>query len=363
MGKIKIINIVGTRPNFIKMAPLQRLMEEDSIFDVTLVHTGQHYDDSMSEVFFKGLKISPPIVNLGVGSGTHGYQIAEIIKRLEPILIEKKPDLVVVVGDVNSSLAAAFIASMLRIKIAHIEAGMRSFNRNMPEEINRVVIDQLSDFLFTTDTIADENLLREGIKKEKIFRVGDAMIDALFQTLEDQVDLRQKKNSEKYAVLTLHRNTTVDDLSTLRSVLKAVSCISERIPVVFPIHPRTKKMISCINNFSLSNNVVVKEPMSHKEFIHLVSAAQFVMTDSGGVQKEATALDVPCLTLRNETEWLDTISKGTNLLVGVKKELIVGAVNDILSGKRKHKQDFELWDGKASGRIIKILIEHLVDSR
>jgi len=355
---MKIMNIVGARPNFIKIAPLQRVMESKKDIDVTLVHTGQHFDCEMSDIFFRDLNITKPQINLGVGAGSCEYQIAGVIRRLEPVIINNQPDLVVVVGDVNSSLAAAVAASRLNIKIAHIEAGMRSFNRKMPEEMNRIRIDHISDFLFTTDSIADENLLKENIKKEKIFRVGDVMIDVLYNVLKEGFSDLRPVGLDEYAVLTLHRCNTVDDVNTLKEVLKAVNDISKKIPVIFPIHPRTKKMLSAIDEFTFNDKVDLKKPMGYKEFVHLILQAKFVMTDSGGLQKETTALDVPCLTLRNETEWTDTITKGTNVLVGLSEESIVKAATDIINGNRKHKQDFELWDGKASQRIVKILLDY-----
>lgn len=353
---MKIINVVGARPNFMKIAPIMRAMGSYREIKSVLVHTGQHYDGNMSGVFFKDLEIPEPDIHLGVGSGTHAVQTARIMERFEKVLFKEKPNIVLVVGDVNSTLACALVASKLHIKVAHVEAGLRSFDRRMPEEINRVMTDHLSDFLFTTCEDANKNLAREGISSDKVSLVGDVMIDTLLYNMR-KLQNKDSPHSE-YAVLTLHRPSNVDDRGTFESISQALNKIAKHILIIFPIHPRTKKQIK---NFGLekyyNGNVKLLNPLGYLDFLRLYLKAKFVLTDSGGIQEETSVLDIPCLTIRENTERPITIEYGTNILVGTNKERIVEEAQKILRGKRKKRKTLEYWDGKAAQRIVKILAE------
>jgi UDP-N-acetylglucosamine 2-epimerase (non-hydrolysing) len=306
---MKIINIIGARPNLVKIAPLLREINEHPEIQPLLVHTGQHYDENLSEVFFRQMGIPEPHINLGVGSGSQAWQTAEILKRIEPILIEHSPDLVLVVGDVNSTLAASLAAAKLGIRIAHVEAGLRSFDRTMPEEINRVLTDALADFLFVTEPDAIENLLREGRSRESIHWVGNVMIDALRQfqplaqtsSLGDELGLTKDDAFLPFAVLTLHRPANVGSAAALGSLLDAIGAVAGRLPVIFPVHPRTQKKLEALGDWNCSGIRMIP-PASYLDFLFLVSRARLVLTDSGGIQEETTALGVPCLTLRETTE-------------------------------------------------------------
>lgn len=374
---MKIINIVGARPNFMKIAPLQKAMDNynqkagKKFFKFLLVHTGQHYDYEMSKVFFDELKIPKPDIYLKVGSGNHGEQTAKVMLALEKVLIKEKPDLVVVVGDVNSTLAGAITAVKLHIPVAHIEAGLRSFDKTMPEEINRILTDQISDFLFTPSEDANKNLIKEGIDKKKIFLVGDIMIDSLVANLKKAANSQILKNlkvkTNEYAVLTLHRPANVDNKKNLQKIISALNLISKKIPIIFPIHPRTKKQIK---NFGFNKYFNFRDltnganygincitPLGYLDFLCLMRNAKFILTDSGGIQEETTFLNVPCLTLRDTTERPITIEIGTNTLVHNNPEKIIFYADKILKGKYKKGICPKDWDGKTAERIVKVLLK------
>jgi UDP-N-acetylglucosamine 2-epimerase (non-hydrolysing) len=359
---MRILNIVGARPNLVKIAPLLREMRRHAEIEPILVHTGQHYDEKLSDVFFRQMGIPEPDVNLEVGSGSHAWQTAEILKKIELILIERKPDCVLVVGDVNSTVAASLAAAKLGIPVVHVEAGLRSFDRTMPEEINRIVTDALSDYLFVTEEDAIENLIREGKHRERIYLVGNVMIDALKQFLPvaqkskiaDELGLNNSKGPQPYALLTLHRPSNVDSPETLAALLAAIAEIAHQIPVIFPVHPRTKERLSAAEK-SLEGIRFVP-PLGYLDFLSLMSRARLVLTDSGGIQEETTSLGVPCLTLRENTERPVTVTEGTNELVGQDPKKIVAAANKILKGETKKGRIPRYWDGKASERIIEILL-------
>ena len=318
---MKILSVVGTRPNFIKLGALVNEIKKHDV-EHLLVHTGQHYDDKMSKLFFDDLEMSKPDINLGVGSGSYGEQIGNIILKLEKVLIKEKPDLVVVVGDVNSTFAGALIAKQLGIKVAHVEAGLRSFDLTMPEEINRMLTDKISDFLFTTEESGNVNLLNEDVGKNKIFFVGNVMIDTLLKHKEkaNKSDILGKLNVEKnnYCVLTLHRPSNVDKKEDFENVLSVLDTIQEKIKIVFPVHPRTKKNIELFNldgTIKKMENLIITEPLGYLDFLCLMANSKFVLTDSGGIQEETTVLNVPCITLRENTERPVTVEQGTNLIV------------------------------------------------
>lgn len=367
----KITLVVGARPNFMKVAALVEAMVSDTRWQPYLVHTGQHYDAELSEVFFDQLKLPRPDVNLGVGSGSHASQTAHIMLRFETVLEEHKPDLVVVVGDVNSTLACSLVAAKLCIPVAHIEAGLRSFDRTMPEEINRMLTDALAEYLFASEPAAVNNLRREGIPEQRVFLVGNVMIDTLKRFLllarksriHEQLRLSVDGKSVPcpYAVLTLHRHSNVDQRERLQGLMDAICQISQQIPMVFPVHPRTRKQLS---DFGLDDLLAKKgsrimplPPLAYLDFVALMEKATFVMTDSGGIQEETTVLDVPCLTVRENTERPITVSEGTNEIVGTSPEKILLAAAKILRGESKRAQAPALWDGFAARRIVHILEE------
>ena len=408
---MKIILVAGARPNFMKIAPIIRAIEtynsklkttkslrarslaghcerKRSNLEILLVHTGQHYDSRMSKIFFEDLEIPEPDMYLGVGSGTHGQQTAKVMIAFEKILFKEKPNLVMVVGDVNSTLAAALCAVKLHIPLAHIEAGLRSYDREMPEEINRVVVDVLSDYLFTPSPDADENLKKEGIPKEKIFLVGDVMIDTLLNSKlkikNDEVIASQKRSnleiatssakrvdflamtpklrslnlkSKEYALLTLHRPSNVDNKDNFLKILEAVKEISARIPIIFPVHPRTRKNIKRFKLIVDCRRIHLIEPLGYLDFLKLMMESRFVMTDSGGMQVETTVLKIPCLTLRDTTERPITIKAGTNTLVGNDPRKIINEAEKILNKNRDsdHFSYPALWDGKAAERIVSVI--------
>jgi UDP-N-acetylglucosamine 2-epimerase (non-hydrolysing) len=377
---LKIINVVGARPNFMKIAPIMREMNNNKLITPILVHTGQHYDTQMSKLFFEELEIPRPDINLEVGSGSHAVQTAEIMKRFEPILLKEKPDYILIVGDVNSTIACALTASKLGIGIIHVEAGLRSFDRSMPEEINRVLTDALSDLLFITEESARDNLLREGVAEEKIFFVGNVMIDTLLRNVEKarrtdihaRLDLKKEAAICPYAVLTLHRPSNVDHPETLGPILEALSVLADQIPIIFPVHPRTRKNISkfgfnklldsCNKNEAASplnsRGIRLIDPLGYLDFLHLMAESKLVLTDSGGMQEETTVLSVPCLTMRENTERPVTVSAGTNRIVGAQKDEIICEGNKILKNKVKSSRIPQYWDGKAANRIIQVLLEH-----
>jgi len=363
---MKILHVVGARPNFMKIAPVMKAIRRHEFAEQKLVHTGQHYDVSMSDVFFTDLGMPVPDIHLGVGSGTHAEQTAKVMVGFEKVCFEEKPDLVVVAGDVNSTLACAVDCAKLRIPCAHVEAGLRSFDMDMPEEVNRIVTDRLCEILLTPSADGDENLRKEGTPEERIFRVGNVMIDTLLDHLPKarKTESLRKLGVEpgKYAVVTLHRPSNVDEPGTLRSIVGALEQIQRELPVVFPAHPRTRKRFE---EFGLAERVAgmkglrICEPLGYLDFLGLTSQARLVLTDSGGLQEETTALGTPCLTIRENTERPITITEGTNTLVGVDPEKIVSEARAALSGRGKAGRIPELWDGKASERIAKVLSSFL----
>ncbi len=362
---MKVLNIVGARPNFMKIAPIHRLMLKSENFEPVLIHTGQHYDRAMSKIFFEDLELPEPDIYLGVGSGSHAQQTGDVMVKLEEVMIEQKPDMVLVVGDVNSTMAASLVASKLCIPIAHVEAGLRSFDRTMPEEINRIVTDSLADWLFVTEESGRVNLLKEGVPEEKIHFVGNVMIDSLLfyqkKSAQSKILNELKLNSAAYALLTLHRPANVDDPSHFKKILKALEQIEKEIPIIFPIHPRARKMI---DKFKFSENIesmkqlILTEPLGYLDFLHLMINATLVLTDSGGIQEETTVIGIPCLTMRENTERPVTIDIGTNVLVGMDTEKIVAETFDILSDKKKNGSIPPLWDGHAASRIVDVLERH-----
>ena len=356
---LKVINVVGARPNFMKVAPIVAAMRRRAReFHSLVVHTGQHYDAQMSAAFFRDLDLPEADIHLGVGSASHAAQTANVMLRFEPVVISEKPDWVIVVGDVNSTLACALVCAKLQVKVAHVEAGLRSHDRTMPEEINRLLTDQIADLLLTPSPDADENLRAEGIPAARIRLVGNVMIDSLYTHLEHskRSNVREQLGvkDRDYAVVTLHRPTNVDDRDVLARLLAALEELSRRLPVVFPVHPRTQKQLA---EFGLLAHVGVRapqlqfvEPLGYLDFLRLLSGARLVLTDSGGLQEETTALDIPCLTLRPNTERPITITHGTNRLVGADPEQIICNAHDALDHPRGSLPP--LWDGQAADRIL-----------
>lgn len=346
-----------------KVAPIIDELKRRDI-DYVLVHTGQHYDEKMSKLFFVDLGMPKPHVDLEVGSGSHARQTGEVLMRIEPILESEKPDVVIVVGDVNSTLAATLAAAKLCIPVAHVEAGLRSFDRTMPEEINRLMTDSVADFLFTTEELASEHLRREGIPDEKIFFVGNTMIDSLVKHVrraDESPILEQLGVTPKnYGVVTLHRPSNVDQPESLRDILEALSTIARDLPLVFPIHPRTRKRIAEFGlEALLAQGFILSEPLGYLDFLKLNKDARLVLTDSGGIQEETTVLGVPCITLRHNTERPITVTAGTNQLVGSDKHQILSAAAKVLSGQTEKKQIPPLWDGQAAKRIVDVLEQSL----
>jgi UDP-N-acetylglucosamine 2-epimerase (non-hydrolysing) len=355
MNSITIV--AGARPNFMKIAPLMWELRRRSDLRIHLVHTGQHYDEKMSRLFFEELGIPRPDVDLQVGSATHAVQTAEVMKRFEPVLLEQRPDAVVVVGDVNSTLACALTAVKAGIPVAHVEAGLRSFDRSMPEEINRLLTDTISQWLFVSERSGLRNLQAEGIAQERVHFVGNVMIDTLLACRErcesspilETVGLA----SRGYGVLTLHRPSNVDEPSTLGRLLQAIERLQREVSIVFPVHPRTRKAL--LAQLPAMPNLLLSEPLGYLDFLKLMSHASMVLTDSGGIQEETTVLGVPCLTLRNTTERPATVEEGTNTLVGLDPERIIAAGLGVLGKSPGKRRIPELWDGKAAMRIIDIL--------
>lgn len=395
----KVLNlclVAGARPNFMKIAPLVRAIkrhnarrkENQAKIDFLLVHTGQHYDYEMSSIFFKELEIPKPDVFLNVGSGNHGEQTGKVMIAFEKVLLEKKSDVVVVVGDVNSTIACSVTAKKLNIKVAHVEAGLRSFDITMPEEINRIVTDSISDYLFVSEKSGIRNLKKEGKDKKKIFFVGNIMIDTLFYGLKKLKDAKRKAQpfdtlrvtsktqsaipsaksamlhalcpmpvADRYAVVTLHRPSNVDDKDKLKDILSALKEISRDMTIYFPMHPRTEKNINKfgLKNLLKSSNIKVISPMSYLDFLGLWKDAVLVFTDSGGIQEETTVLGIPCFTIRENTERPITVKRGTNILVGTTREGILRAYKQFKKGVRKNGKVPSLWDGKTAERIVKVL--------
>ena len=348
-----VLHVVGARPNFMKAAPVIRALSTWPDVRQTLIHTGQHYDRTLSDIFFAQLNLPEPDVNLDVGSGSHAWQTAEVMSRFEPVLLERKPDMVLVYGDVNSTVAAALVCSKLNIRLAHVEAGLRSFDRTMPEEINRVVTDQLSHMLFTPSEDADINLQHEGIPKERIFRVGNVMIDSLVRLLPAAMQCARNGLPERFALVTLHRPSNVDDSASLRRILTSLLEVNDTLEVIFPAHPRTRQRIE---QFGIDTGKLhLVDPLPYVEFLSLQNHATVVITDSGGIQEETTYLGVPCLTLRSNTERPVTVSLGTNVLVGQDPALLKSALTRILEGRAKKGSIPPLWDGHAGERIAEAL--------
>ena len=372
---MKIVFISGARPNYMKIAPMIwaiRRLKQQGVADIqfVLIHTGQHYDPQLFDVFFRELDLPVPDYSLGVGSGSHVYQIAEVMARLEPLFEAERPDVVVVVGDVNSTVAAALTAAKLGIPLAHVEAGLRSFDRTMPEETNRQVTDALSDFLFVSEESCKENLLREGTDPKKIFFVGNVMIDSLQQSrliwetskVRDEMGLAHRD----YGVVTLHRPSNVDDPDSLREIVGALAEVAKDIPIIFPIHPRTRKRLEQMNSCAAAlrlrggrieaNGIYGLEPLGYHEFMALVAGARVVLTDSGGIQEETTFLNIPCLTLRQNTERPVTVTHGTNSIIGTSPAAIMEKASRILQSPRPVLPAPPLWDGRAAERIVSILM-------
>lgn len=374
---MKVILVAGARPNFMKIAPLMWAINKHNLerktlnIEPILLHTGQHYDYEMSTVFFEDLELPEPDIYLGVGSGTHAEQTGGVMIEFEKVLFKEKPDLVIVVGDINSTLAAALVAVKLHIPVSHVEAGLRLYDLSMPEEVNRLLTDQVSNWLFTPCRDADENLRREGISGDKIFFVGNIMVDSLLLNKEKAAQRQTLGQlglkNEGYVLLTLHRPENVDNEPTFKRLMQAINEVSKRIPVVFPVHPRTQKRIKEFNVLNrlpvTSHQLFFTEPLGYLDFLNLETNAKFVMTDSGGIQAETTILDVPCLTLYPSTGWTVTLTQGTNALVGTEPEKIIEEAFKILDRKIANHQPLitdhpsypELWDGKTAERIVKII--------
>lgn len=362
---MKIISVVGARPNFMKVAPIHKaLQKHKDIITHLICHTGQHYDEKMSDIFFRQLALPKPDFYLGIGGGTHAEQTGKIMIEFEKILVTEKPDLVIVVGDVNSTIACSLTAKKLHIKVAHVEAGLRSFDRNMPEEINRILTDTISDYLFVTEKSGIKNLNNEGINSEKIYFVGNCMIDSLVDLLKTKhssdIFERLELDSQKYIVVTMHRPSNVDYEQKLRELILLLNSISKNNIVIFPVHPRTKNNLErfgLLNN--LNYNLKLTEPLGYIDFIHLIRKAELILTDSGGIQEESTFLGTQCITLRTTTERPSTVEIGTNQLVGDNFENAEKVALLILAGQQKKGTIPELWDGKAAHRIVSVLKNEL----
>lgn len=366
-----ILCIVGARPNFMKIAPIMAALKAGpDPLPAKLLHTGQHYDEAMNKQFFDDLGIPVPDINLEVGSGSHAVQTAEIMRRFEPVLDKEQPAAILVVGDVNSTIACALVASKKGVPVIHVEAGLRSFDRAMPEEINRVLTDQISDLLFTTERAAHANLAREGIADDRIHFVGNVMIDTLHHNLKRAIPAVQTLaetaseltlNDRGFAVLTLHRPSNVDDAATLTALLNTVRQISRHLPVVFPLHPRTRNQIERhgLQHLLEGADIHVLPPQGYLQMLGLMRDARLVLTDSGGIQEETTALGVPCITLRDNTERPITVEEGTNTIVGQSPERIRAIFEEVMNSGGKAGRIPEFWDGRAAERIVAVLRDWL----
>jgi len=359
---LKIINICGARPNFMKIAPLMRAYRQHPGIEAMIVHTGQHYDEKMSDLFFRELEIPEPDINLEVGSGSHAAQTAEIMKRFEPVVIEQRPDWVVVVGDVNSTIACALVAKKLGVRVAHVEAGLRSFDRTMPEEINRLLTDAISDLLFVSERSGIENLRREGVEGDKVHFVGNVMIDTLRSNLEkaERSSILSDLGLEpgRYNVVTLHRPSNVDNADSLGRIAEFLDVAQQDLPTVFPMHPRTRnnlQKLGLADRFTAMKQLRIVEPVGYLDFLKLMGRAAVVLTDSGGIQEETTILGVWCLTLRDNTERPATITNGTNRLVGNAPAKVIAAYKECRKAPPAKTQIPEKWDGHAAERVAECL--------
>jgi len=359
-----IILVVGARPNFMKIAPIHAELVRRGR-NVILLHTGQHYDENMSKVFFEDLGMPKPDIYLGIGSGSHAYQTATVMIEFEKICIDNDPSMVVVVGDVNSTLACTIVCAKLLVPCAHVEAGLRSFDREMPEEINRILTDSVADLLLTPSPDGDENLRAEGVDESRIHRVGNVMIDSLYNNLE-----RAKQSTihtdlgiaSDYTILTLHRPSNVDDKDNFSGIINALEKIGKEIQLVFPVHPRTEKMAKSFGLFERLEaipNIILTGPIGYLDFVALMANAKLALTDSGGLQEETTALGIPCITLRENTERPITVSEGTNTIVGCEPNLIIKTAFEALEGKGKTGRIPALWDGKTSKRIADVISQFI----
>ena len=357
---MKCLHIVGARPNFMKAAPVIDALKQYPHVNQLLVHTGQHYDQNMSDVFFKELGLPEPDVNLEVGSGSHAVQTAEVMTRFEQVALTHQPDWTLVYGDVNSTVAASLVCAKLGFPVAHVEAGLRSFDRAMPEEINRLVTDQIADLLFTPSADGDENLLREGVAPQKIHLVGNVMIDTLVRLLPQAEQrwptLQVAHSLSQYGLVTLHRPSNVDDPDMLLQIMTGLHSVSQQIPLLFPMHPRTRQRLTDLQ-FRIDNSQLrLISPIGYLDFLALQQNARLIISDSGGIQEESTYLGVPCLTVRENTERPITITVGSNQLVGQDMALLQEKVDEILRGKAKQGSNPPLWDGRAGERIARIMI-------
>jgi UDP-N-acetylglucosamine 2-epimerase (non-hydrolysing) len=357
---MKILHVVGARPNFMKVSPVIMALSKRAKAEQLLVHTGQHYDALMSDVFFEQLDIPKPDYNLGVGPGTHAFQTAEIMKSFETVVLDQRPDLVLVYGDVNSTVAAAMVCAKLCITVGHVEAGLRSFDRAMPEEINRIVTDRLADILFTPSADGNENLLHEGVDPGRIHLVGNVMIDTLIRLLPKaegkNLPDHLQMNGHKFVLVTLHRPSNVDNSEHLKELLLTLNEIAGHTDVLFPIHPRTQQVMKAFGTFQFSPNLRFIDPLGYLEFLSLQRKAELVITDSGGIQEETTYLGIPCLTVRENTERPVTVNAGSNILVGRDMALLKKETDKALTGKGKIASVPPLWDGHAGDRIANVIL-------
>ncbi len=363
---MKIISVVGARPNFMKIAPIHKELVKQSAISGQhslrhlICHTGQHYDEKMSRIFFEDLELPKPDIYLGAGSGSHAEQTAKIMVEFEKVLLTEMPDLVIVVGDVNSTIACSLVAAKLGIKIAHVEAGLRSFDRTMPEEINRLLTDQLADYLFVTEKSGLDNLRREGIPEEKIFFTGNVMIDSLVHYLPKA----DKSNITEYfglspldfVLVTLHRPSNVDSPDNVGKIISLLNSLAEKRKVLFPVHPRTKKNIDKLN-LTINPDLILTEPLGYIDFLSLTKNAELIITDSGGIQEESTYLGIQCITVRDNTERPVTVEIGTNRLAGTNLAQVELEAMDVLNGRAKKRKIPELWDGHAAERIVEIILK------
>ncbi len=369
--KKKIISVVGARPNFMKVAPLHKaFLKYGEALEHLICHTGQHYDEKMSKVFFDDLELPKPHFYLGIGSGSHAVQTGKVMIEFEQVLLEQRPDLVIVVGDVNSTVACSLVAAKLHIPVAHVEAGLRSFDRTMPEEINRLLTDAIAELLFVTERSGIENLKREGVPDEKVFLVGNVMIDSLLCYLPKAAssgilsDLAQQFGAgsvEPYILVTLHRPSNVDDEKFLRRLIRTFNVLAEKSNIIFPVHPRTDTHLKRLSlNGDLARNVYLTEPIGYLDFLHLTKHAVLIITDSGGIQEESTYLGIQCITVRDNTERPVTVEVGTNQLIGTDLAKVEEAALRVLGGEKKAGKIPELWDGRAAERIAEVVYRNLL---